>query len=108
MSLSRQGHPTIAQRFIAGYTVGICVKSRQGRKTSSMPTAIAIYDGASIHAYVERSETNRPAVRERRSGDHRILSPLPGLGRRRVSSSPTVETVGYFRDVPDGTKRTIP
>ncbi len=38
------------------------------------------------------------------SGDHRPLSPLSGLGPRRLISSPHVETVGYFRDVPGGTK----
>ena len=50
----------------------------------------------------------RADVREWRSGEHRPLSPLPGLCGRRVISSPTVETVGYFRDVPSGTKRTMP
>ena len=48
--------------------------------------------------------SGRANVPERRSDDHRPLSPLPGLGPRRVISSPTVETVGYFRDVPGGTK----
>ena len=38
------------------------------------------------------------------NGDHRPLSPQPGLCGRRVISSPAVVTAGYFRDVPGGTK----
>ena len=52
-------------------------------------------------------DTGRADVRARRSGEHRPLSPLPGLGLGRMISPPTVETVGYFRDVPGGTKRTV-
>ena len=75
LPLSRQGHPTIAHRFIGGFRIALQTQPRQGRQK---PTPLPFL-------HINDLGTNSQILPS--------LTGLIGLAAR----TPTVETVGYCR-----------
>ncbi len=75
LPLSRQGHPTIAHRFIGGFRIALQTQPREGRQKSTPLQDVSFSD----------LNTSRG-----------ILPSLTGL-IGSAALTPTVETVGYCR-----------